>query len=193
MKNHLVLLICLISVDSFAQTKSLWNAVKNNNIEQIEYSLLNGADINSKDENDAPIIWWAVYKGDLKLVKFLINKGFDYTFKNGAIYLNKEKTVFYGSLNAIATGEDKLDILKYLIEDLNIPVDSKEYHPKTKMTIGWTALQWALIKEKDIIVDYLLKKGAKLTVIDSTISENRYDEMLTAFNSFKKQKYLRYT
>ena len=95
------------------------------------------------DENGATTLMWAAYQSDLEMVKWLVENAADPFLKKGVIYLNKEKTAYYGNLTGIAAGEGKLEMLRYLIEDLGIDVDDKEYNPETGQEDGWTAAQWA--------------------------------------------------
>jgi ankyrin repeat protein len=140
---------------------SLFAAIKANNLEQIKQLVKKGADINVQDENKATPLMWASYKGDVELVKFMIKKKADYT-KKGVIYTNKEKTGYYGNLLCIAAGENKLELLNYLLEKCKITIEDKEYDPETQKETGWTALQWAASKGNNEIIEFLLNKGANI-------------------------------
>ena len=137
------------------QNDLLLDAVKLNNIEKAKAAIINGADINLKDDKEAPLLMWAAYKTNLDFVKFLIQMGADCTTKG---LIDDGKKGFYGNLNSIAAGEEKMKLLKYFIEELNIDVDDDEQSIDNKP--GWTALQWAVSKNNPKIIKYLIKKGA---------------------------------
>ncbi len=160
-----LILFLLISQFSFAQQENidslLFEAVKSNNIKQVKQLVEKGANVNWQDENEATILMWAAYKADIEIVKYLVKKGADY-LKKGVIYINGEKTSYYGNLLGIAAGENKFELLKYLIENLKIDIEDVEYNPETKKDDGWNALQWAASKGHLNIVEYLLEKGADI-------------------------------
>jgi len=120
--------------------------------------------VNLRDANQATPLMWAIYTSDIKMVKLLIKKGADASMK-GWIPFTDQKSNFefiYGSCNAIAAGEGKLDILKYLIEKQNISVEDKEINLYQNIDNGWNALQWASVTGHDEIVKYLVKKDANI-------------------------------
>ena len=164
--NQIVLLIILIQATSGivkAQNinEQLINAVKTNNNEQVKQLLKKGSDVNSQDKNGATVLMWAVYSGDIETVKYLLKKKADYN-KKGVIYTNKEKTGYYGNILSVAAGENKPQILKYLLKKCKINIEDQEYNPKSKKDDGWTALQWAASKANDEIIEILLSKGANI-------------------------------
>jgi len=141
------------------QSFELIEAIQANELPQVKALVTAGADVNVWDENRATALMWAAYKGDLEMLQYLVAQGADFTQK-GVIYLNEEKTAYYGNLMGIAGGEGKLELLKYLIEELNIDVDDKEYNPKENAETGWTATQWAINEKYEEIAIFLIEKGA---------------------------------
>lgn len=99
---------------------NLIEAVKNNDINKINSILKSGkADINSKDKYCETALMIASYKGNLEIVKLLVDNGADVNIKsdigNTALMFASE----YG----------QLDIVKYLVEngaDINIKDDDGE-------------------------------------------------------------------
>ncbi|MBI0400294.1 tetratricopeptide repeat protein [Cyclobacterium marinum] len=144
MYRFLFLLVCNVfsTIALHAQTPLL-DAIKAGDLPELQQLVKEGADVNALDENGANPLMWAAYRADLEIVKWLVDNGADPFLKKGVIYLNVEKTVYYGNLTGIAAGEGKLEILQYLIEEVGIPEGDKEYNPETEKEDGWTAAQWA--------------------------------------------------
>ena len=120
---------------------NLIEAVKNNDINKINSILKSGkAESNSKDKYCETALMIASCKGNLEIVKLLVDNGADVNIKsdigNTALMFASE----YG----------QLDIVKYLVEkgaDINI-----------KNEDGNTALDWAATEE---IKEILRKAGYK--------------------------------
>ena len=167
MRALLFLLVYTISFKASAQTLNgdppLITAVKAGEINTIEQIITKGAAINETDSNGATALLWAAGLGDLQIVKCLVKNGATVNI-SGVIYTNSEKTGYFGNLTGIAASQGHTEILKFLIDSCNIPVDDKEYNPETKQKEGWTALQWAAAAGKIDAVEYLLRKGADINV-----------------------------
>lgn len=160
----------------------LWEAIGNSEIDEAKTLLNKGADVNSIDKNKVTALMWAVYKSDIEMVKFLVDCGADHR-KKGIIYLEPKNLFsgYYGNLTTIAAGEGKLEILKYLIEELKIPFDDKELSIWTKKDDGWTANYWAVNNGRTKIVKYLLGKGAD-------INEHNEDDPPLLIKALSKNK-----
>ncbi|KOY85883.1 hypothetical protein AD998_06760 [bacterium 336/3] len=160
----LCILLTCISTRLQAQeiNENLLEAIEANNLAKVQDYVAKGADVNFRDENNASVLLWATYKMDLTTIKFLINKGAKVLKDDGFIWLNDKKDSYYGSLIATATAENKLDVLKYFVEEHKVPVDSKEFSPYENKYIGWTALQWAAYKGHTNITNYLIKSKANI-------------------------------
>ncbi len=157
--KSLILILLLIVPPCMAQ--DLFRLVKSNDYESVEvYEDL----INLRDTNNATPLMWAAYSADLKMIKLLVNKGADIRMKGWILFedtaLNYE--MIYGSMMAIAAGENKMDITKYLIHKQNIPIEDKEINFYENKENGWTGLQWAVVKGNNEMVKYLVKKGANI-------------------------------
>ncbi|MFH1118907.1 MAG: ankyrin repeat domain-containing protein [Bacteroidota bacterium] len=87
----------------------LLHEIKNAEIRQAKTLIGHGADVNFADTNKATCLMCSVYKPNLKMVKYLISKGADYT-KKGIIPLGDGG--WYGNL----TG----DLLFYAIDKGNL-------------------------------------------------------------------------
>ncbi|NVO20245.1 MAG: ankyrin repeat domain-containing protein [Bacteroidetes bacterium] len=184
-KTLIISLLLVVSVfKTYAQdmNSDLLEAIKYNSYPDIVNLINKGANTNIADENGATALMWAIFKSDLKTVKYLVTHGAVVT-KKGVIYLDDDKSVYYGSPICIAAGEGKLDILKFLHEDCKIPVDDQEVNPTNPKAPGWTALQWACVnsrpygvsdfdnpedieknyaKVNEEVVDYLIDNNANL-------------------------------
>ncbi len=115
--------------------------------------------LNAQDKHGATALMWAAYKGDLAMVRYMLEGGAN-PMLDGAICLDDTCGGYYGNLLGIAAGEGKMDMLRYFVEELNIPVDDVEWNPITKKKDGWTALTWACSRNVTVAALYLLEKNA---------------------------------
>lgn len=170
MKKYLfALLVLFVSIQ--AQSQLIIDFTKIEDKEAVEgYA----GDVNIKDKNGATALMWAIYYSDLDMVKLLLSKGADPYIK-GRIYLPGSGAI-YGGCMAVAAGQNKLEILKYLIEELKIPVDDRELGSNNNED-GWTALHWAAVKGNNDIITYLVKKKAKI----NALSDNDGDKTALYF------------
>ena len=143
------------SVDFETADQRLLTAVKQNRLADAKRAIEAGADVNFQDELKATILMWASFKTDLPFMKFLVEQGADHERK-GQILIGM--TGYYGSLMAIAAGEERKDLLTYFLDDLCIDVDDLEFEVSGRP--GWSALQWAIAKNNLDIVNFLLQRGA---------------------------------
>ncbi|WP_339044158.1 ankyrin repeat domain-containing protein [Cardinium endosymbiont of Tipula unca] len=51
----------------------LHHAVRQGNLYDMKYLIVNGAEVNVKDEDGFTPLHWAAYKGDIKCVKYLVD------------------------------------------------------------------------------------------------------------------------
>jgi WD40 repeat protein len=155
-----------------ALNERLLEAVKHNNLDSVKILLAQGADVNYTDSNKAPVLMWAAYKADLKMVKYLVSKGADVT-KKGVIDLGDGG--YYGNLTGIAAGEGKLDILKFLIEDCKIDVNDKETNRLgIEPEDGWDALDWSISNKNLDEAKYLIRSGAVYMIQDHSLTDFDY-------------------
>ncbi|NHE58971.1 tetratricopeptide repeat protein [Cyclobacterium plantarum] len=176
MYRFLLLLVCILfSTTALQAQTALLDAIKGKDLLQVQELVSDGADVNALDENGATPLMWAAYQSDLEIVTWLVDNGADPFLKRGAIYINKEKTAYYGNLTGIAAGEGKLDLLQYLIEEVGIDVDDKEYNPETGQEDGWTAAQWADSEVQGAVIAYLGKKNANLSFLSDTLRRANED------------------
>lgn len=155
------LIFLLLFTVSVTHGQSLFRLVKANDFEGVKaYNDL----VNLRDSNNATPLMWAVYAADLDMVKLLVRKGGDVNMK-GWILFEDTATGFemiYGSMMAIAAGENKIEIIKYLLHKQKISIEDKEINFYENKENGWTALQWASVKGNKEMVSYLAEQGANI-------------------------------
>ena len=106
---------------------NLIEAVKNNDINRVNSILNNGkANINAKDRDGWTALIWASCKGDLEIVKLLVENGADIDAKDNEGW----------SALMEASYEGHLKVVKYLVEKGIDRVNVKDND-------GWTALMRA--------------------------------------------------
>jgi tetratricopeptide (TPR) repeat protein/CHAT domain-containing protein len=160
--NLVVCLTCVLS-NASAQNldQALLESIETNDLEQVSEWLKKGANPNARDENGATALMWAIYTADLQVAKKLVSHSADPKLK-GVIYLDSTRQSYYGNLTGIAAAEGDLEKLKYLFEELKIPISDREWNPETNKEDGWTAIQWAWSKNSEAIIGYLRQNGASL-------------------------------
>ena len=135
-------------------------AITQNNFQTVQRLIANGADVNARDSNQATVLMHSVYRGNLILIKHLIENGAKVNLK-GRLNIDSSE-FYYGNLTGIATGEQNLTMLKYLIDHCKIPVNDQGYNIRTLKPDGWTALHWASYKKDTTILKFLINKGANV-------------------------------
>lgn len=155
-----LLFFLLFTAPMYAQTPTdLLKAIQSNDLRTVKLIHPDSLQLNTRDANHATPLFLAAYKGSLEMVKYLVRCGAD-PFINAAICLDDSCGSYYGNLTGVAAGEGNLALLRYCIEDLNIPTDDLEWNPATGKKDGWTALTWACNKNNSEIITYLIKKNS---------------------------------
>lgn len=158
--------------------EELASAIKDNDKNLVEKLIKDGADVSVVDTNRASLLMWAVMYSDLDMVKKLISLKADVNAK-GIIYTNPEKNTYYGSLLAIAAAKNKLDILKYLIENQGLNVNECEINSQDKTQTGWTPLYYSVSNSNIETIKYLVSKGADVNLC---CSADKFNATLLAFS-----------
>lgn len=161
MIRFIFLLVSSLPVLAQTPNEQFIRAIKTNNIVNVKEALQQGADVNARDYKGTPAIYWATYQGDVNLVRYLLQQKADPTVKSS---LSLSDGSYYGSLLCISAGENKLDMLRFLIEEIKLPINAKEYNPEEKLENGWTPLQWACSNSHERVIAYLLEKKADLNI-----------------------------
>lgn len=174
------LILAIISSSLIGYSQELYRHILENDYKAVK---LYQESVNVQNEPDPTPLMFAVYKSDLKMVKLLVKKGADINRK-GIISHGDFSEFSYGSCLTVAAGENKIEILKYLLsqganidEEEAIINGESEYVDKGS-ELAWTPLQWALIKGNIDIVKYLVRKGAdvnKFGIHDKSILALAYD------------------
>lgn len=159
----LVWVALLLTPSLFAQPSEvdqvLLDAATAGDTEALLQALEAGASPEAADTSGATVLMLATRQGSLETVRALVDAGADFQRK-GVLWLDSIRTGYYGNLTGIAAGEGHTDVLTYLLDDLNIPVDDRERDPQTGYDTGWTALQWAASTGQTDAVTLLLERGA---------------------------------
>ena len=161
----LLFVLCGGPAASFAQDldADLLYASSTGNVELLKTALKAGADPNVSDSSGTTALIWSTFLGATDAVRVLLENGAD-PLRNGAIWLNEERTAYYGSALAAAAGEGWIDVVRLLISDGHVPIDQKEYNPSDGTASGWTALQWAVSSDQEDVVAYLAEQGADVDI-----------------------------
>ena len=81
MKKSALMLVVLITHQSYAQTKTIFEYVCDGNIKKVD-SLLKTIDINTKSKNQSNLLHFATYCNQEKLFNFLIDKNINLNIQN---------------------------------------------------------------------------------------------------------------
>jgi len=165
MKNTLTyfcLFICLVNTSIGQTEEALLNAIKNCDLTDLS-NILQRSDQNWRDSSTVPFPLLAAQICGKELLPTLKKHKFDFQEKS-VLYLDEKQEEYYGSLLAIAANKGDLALLKYLIEDLQLPIDEQEWNPQSKQADGRTALHWAIIKGQKEMVQYLLEHQANIAL-----------------------------
>ncbi len=140
---------------NMGQTKCLFDAVKENNLDDVKKSLKQGASANAQQDN-IDILEMALDMGNEQIIKALIDKGAN---------LEKKTSVGLGALGYALKRKMNFNILKLLLE--------KGANPNVKNTNGVWFLTEILLEKGDVkTARLLLLHGAKID------AENNYDESI---------------
>lgn len=167
--KHVLAISCglslLFTLPSKAQIDSaLFAAIKNGDFATVQNNLRNSININAVDGNGANALMWAVYYGDLSIVKMLIQHNAS-VGDSAVIYF--DDTQSYANLQGIAAGNGKLELLKYLSDSLKLPLDERAYDPYSKKKTGWSPLSCAAANGHKNIVEYLFANEIKIDIADT--------------------------
>ena len=102
------------STDSFGKT-ALWHAIRKNNLDRVRFLVSKGA-----HRNGYCYVYNAAVNGDLKMVKLLVEEGFDVNYFNDA------------GMTAIFV--PRYEIMEYLLSLPNVDVNHAEAHGHTALT-----------------------------------------------------------
>ena len=120
-------------------------AIRNGNLEIIKLLITHGAKIDTESDN-RHCLSDAVYKGNKKIIIYLLSKG---------IYFNRSCTssLIFSALDSLS-----FEMLKFVIEDLGVCVNSKEF------LYGDTPIYETISEERLTEAHYLIKKGANINI-----------------------------
>lgn len=161
-------------------------AIKQKDKKGVRSFLENGASLDVQDAYGASMFMHIVSEFDtLDFIKEVREKYKpDLTFR-GVIWSNKIGEGYYGNLQCIAAGQGKIEVLKYFIENLKLPVDEPEYNFEDHALTGWTALQWAANQRNNQCIEYLIRQEANPNI---GISTGETPALLYCATSANKEK-----
>jgi ankyrin repeat protein len=154
---------------------TLFEAVLSNDSQKVIELLKNGSNVNQKGEKRKTALHIAAEKGQIEIVRLLLEHGADPNLADwvGSTALDSASSI--GQLEIVklliqkdaiyhspdidvtpirgAASQGRLDVIKYFIEDLNVPINDK-------LDGGSTVLSVAAEGGHVDVVQYLLEKGA---------------------------------
>ena len=119
----------------------LWRAFQLSPVDSkfVKYLVDHGADIYSKNEDDETVLWVAVRKGLLDLVKYFVKYGPEHNFQDDCKALQSE------------IQSQLLEIVKYFVEDCGADINCKDESGKTALyhvvEVGGTDIVKSLVKQ----------------------------------------------
>ncbi|MCU7548181.1 tetratricopeptide repeat protein [Chitinophagaceae bacterium LB-8] len=162
----MLLPVYLLMVSSPARGQidsTLFNTIKKCDPTALQQCMKSTVGMNVSGRNETNALMWAAYYCDLPLVRLLVQQGAKACDSAG---INVDDH-YYGSMQGIAAGRGKLELLQFLADTLRLPLDEKEYNPKSLKNDGWTPLMWAVDAGHLDVVSYLLEKGARVNIDDA--------------------------
>ena len=167
MKKYLLLLLIFFTNQAIAQIDAtLLSAIQQTNLKKVELLIKNGADLSATDEYGASVLVHAIQSAELPMVKLILRhdgvipkEGVYYDYET---YFNTLIPSWYGDLLAVAVGEGNLALLKYLVEEKGMSVETITPHKTKPKFSNWTLLMHAAQNEHGAIIQYLIQKGIKI-------------------------------
>ena len=142
------------------------------NLPLAKFSVINGADINLKDENGTTALIMATTNGNLEIIKYLSDeRGLEINAQDD----NEKTALMYAAMSG------NLEIVKYLVEERRVDMNVKDSQ-------GHNAFMYAIMEGHLEVVKYLIENGTNIN------DRNRYNStalMLASLNGkFEVAKYL---
>lgn len=143
-------LLCHAQIDP-----RLFSAICNNDSAAVAEILKKpGINVNAADENGATPMLWACYKAELPVVRMLWEQGAG--LETAGSVKDTILNIYFGSPMNAAIGNNKLDVLQFLLEDCGADVNYQAFNPMTKAHNGSTPLLMATLLNQLDIIEYLL-------------------------------------
>lgn len=130
-----------------ALTEGVFNAAREDDIDAMKKYIAVGADLNATDENGATALHIAAYRGNIEMVRLLLESGA--TFEIGVFHI------------AIAQSKDQPEIVQLFIEH------GADLNQKAEIGNGHTALMYAAEFGHVEVGKLLLANGADINAVDN--------------------------
>jgi len=121
----------------------------------------------SPDPEGTTAFWRAALGLDLEAMKYLFARGADpkIAARHGSTALQAAAGMHHSHQGMTQVPEARVDVIKYLVEDLRLDVNAKDDK-------GYTPLHGAALIGRDDIIEYLISKGADISARADSISGN---------------------
>lgn len=158
---------CFFALYANAQIDTaLLQAIKRNDLAAIKERVQQPyIDINAKNLNGSNALMWAVYFCDLPVIQYLVRHG-ALVPERAVIYVN-DNYFCYGSLQVIAAGSGKIDVLQYLSDSLHLSLEEKARGISLEGE-GFTPMNTAVSLGQTEVVNFLLQKGVHADRLENT-------------------------
>ena len=132
-------------IDKYGQSL-LYVAALNSALNVAEYLIQQGASVNPKNSSDLMPLHAACMASNIKMFQFLLKHGTDINLKD-----NKGNTVLHRIVGVVGPAAWKLELIKYIVEDLHVPLDIANFEGNTPLFVATSK-----------IIPYLIEKGANI-------------------------------
>jgi ankyrin repeat protein len=143
----------------------LFNAIIANELELVKKAIEEQKiSPNARDRQlGATALMRAIYEDNFEIIEYLLDQGADPKIK-GILQISHphvyDTEIKIGSAIHLAILKGKIGLVRYFMNESNIPADDREFNAQTGREDGLTLLQTACYTPYSDIVDFLLQKGA---------------------------------
>ncbi|WP_074410407.1 MULTISPECIES: ankyrin repeat domain-containing protein [Aquimarina] len=176
MKKLAVILIMLITYQSYTQTKTIFEYVCNGNIKKVD-SLLKTIDINTKSKNQSNLLHFATYCNQKEIFDFLINQEISINEKNKfgdtpLMYavlrrnVKMTKTLIAKGANVNTVNKDNLTPLYNAVQSDNTELVNILIKAKADINLGATLLHKAVLNNSLDVLKMIINSDTDIDIIN---------------------------
>lgn len=136
-------------------------AVRAGDDDALRDALARGEDPDAADANGATALMWAAHDGRLDAARALVEAGAAVDGVRGGIWMDEERSGFYGGVLAAAAGRGHERLVRYLISEARADPNAPEWDLRAGELGEWTPLTWAIYGGHAGVVRVLLDAGAR--------------------------------